>query len=1129
MYKYFTANYCGIPLIDSLKTAIAMRLFLILLVMGMSVSVYALGQRLTIHKQNVTLNTIINEIKRQSGVNILYDADAVLNTPKITVSANNATIGEILNMCFAGLPLEYKLREGYVVISKSRRPAIQGMDAVQQREITGKVIDDQGIPLPGVTVAVRETNIRTSTDAQGRYTIQIPRDGRILIFTAIGFQTREVAIASDNVVDVMLAATVSDLDEVVVVGFGTQKRESVIGAITTISPGKLQTNQTRGLSNALVGQIAGIVGIQRSGEPGYDASDFWIRGINTFGAGGTTPLVIIDGVQRSLDNISPEEIESFSVLKDATATAVYGVRGANGAVVIKTKRGSLGKPRVTVKSDYGLSAPVKLPSYVDGAKHLEILNAARALSGGTDFFTQEYIDRTRSGYDPDLYPNVNWLETVTEDYAANNRVSADVNGGTERLRYRFIMGSFSETGIISTDPNNRDDTQLKLQRYNVRSNIDMDLTSSTLFSFSIGGHLLNRNAPGTDAPTILDWSMQTPPIVHPAVYSTGEFAQNVNRANPWVQATQTGYKKTYQSSIQSLASIEQNIGALWKPLEGLRARVSFSFDAYNWHDIVRTRQPDKYIANGRDAEGNLQLTLVEKGQEFLNFNKGAGGNRSMYLEIPITYERTLGDIHRISALLLYNQRDYVNADVNTAIMAFPYRNQGVAGRFAYDYDSRYFGEFNFGYNGSENFRKGYRFGFFPSFALGWMASNEEFLRDAGYLDKLKLRGSWGLVGNDQIGGRRFSYITTINSTDTRYYWGWTKQLGYPAVREGDFGIPDLTWETAAKTNLGIELGLFRSFSLQFDVFREKRSNIFMQRKTIPELAGYNNTPYANFGKVDNRGFDASLEYNKSFGKDLALSVLGNITKARNKIVEYDEPLGLIGTNRSQTNWSIHQNYGLIADGLYEENDFVNPAKGILKPEIPRSGFGAVYPGDIKYVDVDGDHIITANDIGPIGRPAIPEIVYGFGFSFRYKKLDIGALFQGMASVDFVISGNEMIPGSGDGSIGNILSNVDDRWTPENPSQDVFYPRLSRTRSENNSQSSTWWLKDGSFVRLKHAEIGYTLIQQKSAVFKNARLFLRGTNLLTFSPFTLWDPELGGTGYRSYPSSRIMTFGFDISL
>ena len=1003
-------------------------------------------------------------------------------------------------------------------------------------KVSGKIVDEAGVPIIGIAVISSDGSNGTITNDAGLFYITVP-EGDVLTVTGIGYQDEKVAL--DGRTELLIRMkTDTVLEEAVLVGFGTQKKESVIGAIASIAPETLATNQTANLSNALAGQIAGVIGVQRSGEPGYDASDFWIRGINTFGAS-SNPLVIVDGVERSLDQLSPEEIESFSVLKDASATAIYGVRGANGAIVVKTKRGSVGKAKVNIKADYGVTTPLQIADFVDGAKHMEVVNAAAALSGMSAPYSQTQIDKTRSGEDPDLYPSTDWLDLVTNDFATNSHISADVSGGTELLRYRFILGVYNESGIIATDPTAAFDSELKLTKYNVRSNIDLNLTKSTLFTFSLGGYMQDRHAPGSNVSSILQYALEIPPIVHPAVYSNGRFPIQSNRANPYVMATQTGYKDNYKSPLQSVATLDQDFGMLWEPLQGLHAKVTFSFDVFQDYWSERTRRPTYYYATGRDANGELIMEIVSTGDEFLGFSKSFGGSRSTYFEAPVSYNRTFGK-HSVDALLLWNMRSYVDQNASSAIYSFPYRHAGLAGRVAYDYDSRYFAEFNFGYNGSENFAKKYRYGFFPSGAVGWMVSNEPWMEDYKHIvNQLRVRGSMGIAGNDQIsGGRRFGYLTTINGNAGGHSFGDNNSVSYPGVAEDQFGVPDLTWETATKSNIGFDLGLFDAFSLTVDYFTELRKDIFMQRKIFPETSGFQNAPYANYGKVFNRGVDASMTFNKAFSRDTYLSVMANFTYAHNTILEYDEAAGIVGTTRARTGNSINQNYGLQSLGLYTDDDFLDPVSGTLKPGLPLPSWGKVRPGDIKYADLTNDGKINDEDVTAIGGSSVPEIVYGFGFSFRHKGFDISALFQGVALTDFVVGGDYddarnqyYIPGAGSGAVANILANADDRWTPENPSQDVFWPRLSLGVNENNSQSSSWWLKDGSFMRLKNFEMGYTFLRKgtgKERPVNNLRLFFRGTNLFTISDFKLWDPELSGYGFAAYPISRVVSLGLDIS-
>lgn len=528
----------------------------------------------------------------------------------------------------------------------------------------------------------------------------------------------------------------------------------------------------------------------------------------------------------------------------------------------------------------------------------------------------------------------------------------------------------------------------------------------------------------------------------------------------------------------------------------------FSFDRYSKSWVKRHRTPTYYNpATGRDEEGNLLLSVGTDGQEFLDTeNKGEWGNKATYLEGNITYDRTFDGKHAVNAMFLYNQRDYQDGNV------VPFRRMGIAGRASYTYDNRYIAEFNFGYNGSENFTKGNRFGFFPSVAVGYMLSEEKFMEK--YKDtfsKIKFRASWGLTGNDQLDGRRFAFLPTID-TDGSYKWGVNNDYNRASRFEGEFGVMNLTWETVEKLNVGTEIGLWNALDLQVDWFKEQRRDIFMQRNNIPSAAGFRKTPWANYGKVDNIGVDLSLTYNQQITKDLHIGFRGTFTYAHNTIVEMDEALGVMGTNRQRTGHSVNELFGLVADGLFTEDDFVTNDKGdlVLKEGIPSHTFNSVRPGDIKYVDIDGDGSITNKDEVAMGGTVNPEIVYGFGATARYKQVDFNVFFQGNGKTHRFIGGvaSNFLPGSSQGAMGNVLTNYNDRWTPENPSEDVFYPRLSYGANTNNSQNSTWWLRNMSMLRMKDIEVGYTLPKRwmSRIGLENIRLYAKGSNLLTFSAF-----------------------------
>ncbi|MDD3787901.1 MAG: TonB-dependent receptor [Petrimonas sp.] len=990
-----------------------------------------------------------------------------------------------------------------------------------QRRITGRVTDAKGELLIGVNVVEVGTTNGTVTDIDGNYTITLTTNNASLQFTYIGFKTLEVKVGAQRVIDVSMEEDVEALDEVVVVGYGTQKKASVVGAISAVEPEQLQLTPSRSISNNLAGMISGVIAVQRSGNPWFNNSDFWIRGVNSF-RGNTAPLVLIDGVERSLNNIDPNEIESFSVLKDAAASAVYGVRGANGVIMITTKRGKVGPPNVSARYEYSATAPVKLPEYIGSVKYLELMNEMSLKESGNLFVDEATLLNYKYQTDPDLYPDVYWWKEIAKNNATNSRANVSVNGGTEMLRYALELAYFTEDGILKTDPAQQWNSALKVNRYNVRSNVDINITPTTLLKVNLAGFLQTRNGPPSDSNTdIFYQASRIPPYVHPTIYSNGLIPRVPFKENPWAWATQRGFEKINHSNIESATILEQDLKFI---TQGLNAKLTFAFDKFSGNSVVRAKNPDYYnVASGRDESGNLITTILSHGEQFLGHTTGADwGNQSVYLEALLNYGRMFNDLHDVNAMLLYNQKEYNDGS------ALPFRNQGLAGRLSYSYLRKYIAEFNFGYNGSENFAPGKRFGFFPAFAVGWVVSEENFMKGiSNTLSNLKFRFSWGEAGNSNIGGRRFAYLPTIADTGY-YYWGADNLIYRLGRAEGEIAVENLTWETVAKTNIGLDLGLWNN-ALTFivDVFRDKRRDVLMPRVNVPGSAGFNRTPWANYGKVDNQGIDMSLKMGKQLTKDWYLSALANYTYARSKIIEMDEPLSVVGTYRAMTGHPVGQLFGLVANGLYTEDDF--DANGNLLPGLPtpENPIGLA-PGDIKYIDQNGDNKITALDATAIGGPRIPEIVYGFGINTKYKNVDFGVFFQGVGNTWQILGGENWLPGQTLGS-GNIFTNVNDRWTEDNPSQNVFWPRLSRQALVNNSAPSTWWLKDMSFLRLKNVELGMTLPKPwtDKMHINGIRLFVRGSNLFTFSDFKLWDPELETTDGLRYPIMKSVSAGLNI--
>ena len=641
----------------------------------------------SVQYENATVKDILDYIEKHSKYIFIYSANVQKNlNNKVSISVSNKKIDAVLKELFSETGLNYKMSGRQITISVPEAPKVQ--QTIQQKgiKVTGNVSDEKGEPLIGVTIILKnDSTVHALTDMNGNYSIIVPERKSVLSFRYIGFVPKEEVVNNRKVVNVQMVEDVGQLDEVVVVAYGAQKKESVVGSITTIEPAKLKVSTTRSISNNLAGTVAGVLAVQRSGEPGYDNSSFWIRGISTFQDAGQNPLVLIDGIERDLNNIDPEEIESFSVLKDAAASAVYGVRGANGVILINTKRGQVGKPRVTVKAEFAATQPVKLPEYLGAADYMQVLDDILMDTGQQPKYTDR-IAKTRAGYDPDLYPDVNWMDAIANDYASNQRVTVDISGGTETLRYSFVAAAYNERGILKRDKSYDWDPTIKLQRYNVRSNVDLKLSPTTQLRFNIGGYLQDRNSTTKDISQIFQKAFVAVPHAFPAQYSSGQIP-TTEEPNVWAWATQSGYKRRSDSKIETLFSVEQDLKFL---LPGLKVKGTFSFDRFSSGTVSRGKTPDYYVpATGRDDEGNLIIASKSNGTNFLDYSKsGDYGNKSVYMEATLSYDRTFAEKHSVAAMLLFNRRNYDDGS------KLPYRNQGLAGRASYTYSGKYVGEFN---------------------------------------------------------------------------------------------------------------------------------------------------------------------------------------------------------------------------------------------------------------------------------------------------------------------------------------------------------------------------------------------------------------------------------------------------
>lgn len=1085
-------------------------------------------KRVTIDMPNATLPDVFSEIKRQTGVIFVFNSDDLKTAPRVNAVYNDATIESVLRGLTQNQNLGYKFSEDYVVISRKEAPTAAVTSAPQtgRRTVTGIITDENGNPVPGANVWVKETAIGTAANAEGQYSLTLEGSGRILQVSYLGYNTVEIP-ANQSIIDVQITPAAETIDDVVIVAYGAQKKESVIGSIASVDADDLKIPTSK-LSTGLAGQLAGIVSVQRSGEPGSGA-EFWIRGISTFGAG-RTPLVLVDGIERSMDYVDPDDIQSFSILKDATATAVYGVRGANGVILITTRRGTNSRPKIMIKAETGITGPTQMPKMADAVQFAEMYNEAFSYQHGegSSYYSQPQIDMYRSGADPDIYPNVDWINSLYKDFSHNYRVNASVTGGGSIARYFISGGIYQEGSIFSEDSNRSYDSSIKFKKFNFRSNVDVNLSESTVLNINLANIYEKKNSPGSSTGDIWGYTFNSSPNVFPVRFSDGRLsAPDDTGFNPYNLMTQSGYTENYWNTAQALIGVTQDFSDMIT--EGLTANIKFSWDAHNIHTMTRTGTPPLYmlVSRERNPDGSLQLERKNPTQSnTLGYSNSAGGNRTFYLEGSIAYNRVFKEVHRVGGLVLYNQKEQTVMS-GSSEGALPFRDQGLAARLTYSYDDRYFAEFNFGYNGSENFAPGHRFGFFPAGAVGWLISEENFWSPIkGVVDMLKFKASYGLVGNDDIdSSRRFIYRETIAQGSAGYNFGGTSiGNGTNYDRLQYIANPNISWEKSYKLNAGFELSFINKIMLNVDYFREQRRGIFMARRSIPAFAGFSTMPWSNNGKVDNQGIDASLEWDQKFG-EFTVSARGNFTYNRNEIVDDDQVywaypyLTLIGK-------PINQQFGLISEGLFQSDEEI--------ANWPTQTFSnEVRVGDIKYRDVNSDGQIDANDNVAIGRSTMPEIVYGFGASVRWRGIDLSVFFQGVSNTTFFMSGSAVRAFTNDNlnRAGFYEEVYHERWSPSNPDPNALFPRLTIGNNSNNYINSTYWQRNGSFLRLKNAEIGYTLPRNFTSKLRldYVRVYVSGLNLLTFAPFKMWDPEIGGGQGQGYPPNRVFNLGLTINI
>ena len=1128
-------------------------LFLCFLLLGIDYSFasynnYSQFKTLSVSMSNSTLREVLKTIEKSSQFVFFYLDDAVNLERKVSIDSKNKNIEEILSELFEGTSCPYRISDRQIFIS-GKAPASTEQQQ-NKRKISGRVTDIKGEPLIGVNVTVDGDANGSITNMDGLYEIFVTKKSVVLKFTYIGFKTSEIRTnASTNIYDVTLEEQVNELEETVIVGYGTQRKISNIGAQSSMKMEDIKT-PSASLTTTLAGRLAGVVAVQRTGEPGKDAADIWIRGISTPNT--SSPLVLVDGVERSFNDIDPEDIESLTTLKDASATAVYGVRGANGVILIKTKPGKVGKP--TVSADYyeSFTRFTKMVDLADGITYMNAANEAMRNDGIATKYTEDQIRNTIAGKDPYLYPNVDWLKEIFNDWGHNRRVNVNVRGGSEKVAYYASVSYFNETGMTVTDKNiDTYDSKMKYSRYNFTTNLNIDVTPTTKVEIGAQGYLGEGNYPAISSADLYNAAMSISPVEYPKMFFVNGEAfvpgtsTNNNFNNPYSQATRRGYDNLTKNQIYSNLRVTQDLDMLTK---GLKLTAMYAFDVYNEIHVHQDRAESTYnfldTSVPYDMNGQPILQRIYEGSNVLSYTQETSGNKKTYLEASLNYDRTFNDDHRVSALFLFNQQSKLLYPKGTLEDAIPYRMMGIAGRATYSWKDRYFAEFNIGYNGAENFSPKHRFGTFPAFGVGWVVSNEKFWQPLSKaVSFLKIRYTDGKVGNSEVSDRRFMYLDQMKENgDYGYKFGpnGTKWSGYETVNMA----VDLIWEESRKQDLGIDLKLFNDdLSIVFDLFKERRENILLKREhSIPSFLGYNTSaPYGNIGIIENKGFDGTIEYNKRINKDWVIALRGNVTFNKDKWIQGELPEQKYEW-MNQYGHNINGVKGYVAEGLFTQAEIddmarwesLSDANKAITPKPFASQFGTVKAGDIKYKDLNNDGQIDAYDQTYISRGDVPTTVYGFGFTVGWKDLSVGMMFQGVAGAERVLNGSSVNPFNGGGGSGNLYSNIGDRWTEENPDQNAFYPRLSygseTTSNINNFQKSTWWVRNMNFLRLKTLQISYNLPKPwvNKVHLKNAAVYVMGTNLFTLSRFKLWDPELNTDNGASYPNTTSYSVGINFT-
>lgn len=1027
---------------------------------------------------------------------------------------------------------------------------LASMVAVAQTKTVKGVIyeEETGEPMPGATVSVEGSTRGVMTDLDGSFELTGVKPTDKLKFECLGKETQVLQVGTMTNFVVKLKNAANELDEVTVVAFGKQRKESVIGSISTVDVKTLKVPSSN-LTTALAGNVAGVIAYQRTGEPGQDNADFFVRGITTFGAN-TSPLILIDNIELTstdLARLQPDDIESFSIMKDATATALYGARGANGVIFVTTKRGQEGPAKIFARVETSISAPTDVVELADPVTYMKSYNEAISTRDplGELMYTYDKIEQTgKPGANRLIYPANDWYDMLFKDFATSYRANVSVRGGGKVATY-YVSGAYTEdTGVLKVDKRNSFNNNIDDKNYTLRSNVDINVTPTTKLAVRLTGNFRDYQGPLNGGSDVYRQIMHSDPVLFPAYYPVDDEHVGIQHImfgnyedgsyiNPYANLVK-GYKNYQRSQMIAAVQLEQDLKFITK---GLSFMTLFNLTRLSEFTVNRQFNPYWYRLDRYDSyTGEYHVNRInENGTDYLTYSEsGKTVKNTMYSETRLNYNRSFGK-HDVTGLLVFTASESLTANAGSLQLSLPSRNAGLSGRFTYGYDKRYFVEYNFGYNGSERFHKSHRWGFFPSAGLAWMMSNEKWFKPlTKVVSNLKLRYSYGLVGNDNIGSssNRFYYLSemSMNNSGLGASFGETRNVGYSGIGVVRYANEAITWEKSYKSNYALELGLFKKLDIIAEYFTEHRTDIFMQRADIPNTMGLQAAVYGNIGQARSKGIDIQADYKQAWASGLWASARANFTYSTGKYDVYEEPT-YPESYRQHAGRSIRQTWGYIAERLFvDDEDAANSPS--------QAAFGSQYGGgDIKYTDVNGDGVITNADMVPIGYPTSPEIIYGFGVSLGHKGFDVSVFFQGLGRESFWIDATSAYstkynkygtaPFVNNGQLLKAYS--DSHWSEDNRDIYALYPRYSAYENHNNTQVSTWWMRDGSFVRLKQMEFGYTLPQKltNKIHIDNLRVYFQGNNLLCWSKFKLWDPELAGEGFN-YPIQRTFNIGVNVT-